>query len=410
MHPKYLSIKDFTYQLPDEKIAFHPLENRDDARLLIFKDNTIQADTYRNITSHIPAETLMIFNNTKVVEARLLFKKETGSIIEVFCLQPHEMYADITTAMNQSGSVKWLCLVGGASKWKNGQILSLAFEAGTTTYTLKAGIVEKRSDCFVIDLSWNGAFSFAEVLHYAGHVPLPPYIKRQDETADKNRYQTVFARYDGSVAAPTAGLHFTKEVLSSFEKKNINAQFVTLHVGAGTFKPVKAETMQEHDMHSEFIEVEKELIERLIQQADKPLVAVGTTSLRTLESLYWLGVRLIADPQAFEKELPFLSQWEAYEHTYIPHKADALKALLNYLSHTESTRLIAKTQIIIAPGYTFKMIDGLVTNFHQPSSTLLLLVAALIGDNWKKIYDYALQHDFRFLSYGDGSLLWKKDS
>ncbi|MGN7785116.1 S-adenosylmethionine:tRNA ribosyltransferase-isomerase [Niabella sp. 22666] len=406
MHPKHLSIKDFTYNLPEEKIAFHPLNNRDDARLLVFKDQEIQTDIYRNIASHIPTETLMIFNNTKVVEARLLFKKDTGSVIEVFCLQPHEQYADITTAMNQTGSVQWLCLVGGASKWKKGQILNLPFEAGASTFTLEAGLIEKRSDCFVIELKWSGDFSFAEVLHYAGHVPLPPYIKRQDETADKSRYQTVFARHDGSVAAPTAGLHFTEEVLASIRRKNINTGFVTLHVGAGTFRPVKAATMQEHDMHSEFIEVEKELIEQLIDQDSKPLVAVGTTSLRTLESLYWLGARLMINPQAFENDLPFLSQWEAYEHTHLPHKTDALKALQVYLSETGSSRLIAKTQIIIAPGYTFKMIDGLVTNFHQPSSTLLLLVAALIGDNWKKVYDYALQNDFRFLSYGDGSLLW----
>lgn len=407
MHPRHLSIKDFTYDLPEQKIAFHPLQNRDDARLLVFKNQQIQTDIYRNIATHIPGETLMIFNNTKVVEARLLFKKESGSVIEVFCLQPHESYADITSAMMQTGRAQWLCLVGGASKWKNGQVLNLSFERGTSTYTLEAGLIEKRSDCFVIELSWNGDFSFAEVLHHAGHVPLPPYIKRQDETADKNRYQTVFAQYDGSVAAPTAGLHFTPEVLTSLQQKNIDTRFVTLHVGAGTFKPVKAATMQEHDMHSEFIEVEKELIERLIDQADKPLVAVGTTSLRTLESLYWLGARLIVDPQAFENELPFLSQWEAYEHTNTPDKADALKALQLYLSKTGSNRLIAKTQIIIAPGYSFKMIDGLVTNFHQPSSTLLLLVAALIGDNWRTVYDYALQNDFRFLSYGDGSLLWK---
>ncbi|HTG55951.1 MAG TPA: S-adenosylmethionine:tRNA ribosyltransferase-isomerase, partial [Niabella sp.] len=248
------------------------------------------------------------------------------------------------------------------------------------------------------------------VLHHAGHVPLPPYIKREDETADKSRYQTVFARYDGSVAAPTAGLHFTDSVLASLGQKNIHTGFVTLHVGAGTFRPVKADTMQEHDMHSEFIEVEKELIEQLIKHSNNPLVAVGTTSLRTLESLYWLGARLLTNPRAFENELPFLSQWEAYEYTDIPDKTDALKALQVYLSETGSSRLIAKTQIIIAPGYTFKMIDGLVTNFHQPSSTLLLLVAALIGENWKKVYHYALQNGFRFLSYGDGSLLWKQRS
>ncbi|WP_262915718.1 S-adenosylmethionine:tRNA ribosyltransferase-isomerase [Niabella ginsengisoli] len=243
-------------------------------------------------------------------------------------------------------------------------------------------------------------------MHSAGHVPLPPYIKRVDEKSDKTRYQTVFARFDGSVAAPTAGLHFTNDVLTSLSQKNVATSFVTLHVGAGTFKPVKAELMQEHEMHSEFIEVDHELIEELIEHTG-PVVAVGTTSLRTLESLYWLGVKLIEKQKIFNNDLPFVDQWEVYEERKHPAKNDALKAVLDFLNSHNINKLVAKTQIIIAPGYDFKMIDGLVTNFHQPSSTLLLLVAALVGDNWKRIYNYALSNDFRFLSYGDGSLLWK---
>jgi len=408
MHPKNLSIKDFTYQLPEEKIAFHPLQNRDDARLLIFEKGKIQTGIYRHIADHIPHNSLVIFNNTRVVEARLLFKKDTGGLIEIFCLQPHERYADITSAMNETDKVTWLCLIGGASKWKSGQLLSLPFSASGQSYTLEAALIEKRSDCYAVELSWNSDLSFAEVLHHAGRVPLPPYIKRADETADKTRYQTVFAHHDGSVAAPTAGLHFTEEVLRSLKEKGIKQQFVTLHVGAGTFKPVKAETMQEHEMHSEFIEVGRELIKELLEHKEGPLVAVGTTSLRTLESLYWLGAKLAAYPDIFDNTLPVITQWEPYETVAPPTKETALKALLSYLDSKNAGRLIAKTQIIIAPGYDFKMIDGLVTNFHQPASTLLLLVAALVGNDWRSIYNYALENHFRFLSYGDGCLLWGK--
>ncbi|HMR84021.1 MAG TPA: S-adenosylmethionine:tRNA ribosyltransferase-isomerase [Niabella sp.] len=406
MHPKNLSIKDFTYELPEEKIAFHPLPNRDDARLLVFEKGKIQTDIYRHIAQHIPGGSLVIFNNTRVVEARLLFKKDTGGLIEIFCLQPHEMYADITSAMNETGKVTWLCMIGGAAKWKNGQLLSLPFSVSGQSYTLEAALIEKRSDCYVVTLSWDSNLSFAEVLHHAGHVPLPPYIKRADETADKNRYQTVFARYDGSVAAPTAGLHFTKEVLASLNKKGIKQHFVTLHVGAGTFKPVKAETMQEHEMHAEFIEVSREQIQQLLEHKEGPLVAVGTTSLRTLESMYWLGAKLISQPGIFDHTLPVLTQWEPYETLSPPSKEATLRALLAYLDAQNASQLVAKTQVIIAPGYDFKMINGLVTNFHQPASTLLLLVAALVGNDWRKIYNYALENHFRFLSYGDGCLLW----
>ena len=407
MHPQSLSIKDFNYLLPEEKIAFHPLEKRDDAKLLVYQEGVIRTDQYKNIAAYIPENAFMIFNNTKVVEARLLFQKETGGMIEIFCLEPHEKYADITSAMNQTASVEWLCLIGGVSKWKNGVTLTLPFYIGETRYTLAAKFVEKRNDCFVVSLHWEASLSFAEILHHTGHVPLPPYIKRADEQTDKSRYQTVFARFDGSVAAPTAGLHFTNEVLHSLQQKGISKNFVTLHVGAGTFKPVKADSMLEHEMHSEFIEVEFSFIETLLKNLYNPVVAVGTTSLRTLESLYWLGNILIENPNAFDTAMPVLEQWISYEDTPQHNTVQALEALLHFLQKHNHSKLLAKTQIIIAPEYTFKIVSGLVTNFHQPSSTLLLLVAAFIGDDWKKVYDYALENNFRFLSYGDGNLLWR---
>lgn len=409
MHPKEISISDFTYDLPEEKIATHPLQKRDDSKLLVYKDGNISQSFYHYLPELLSAQCLMVFNNTKVVEARLLFQKETGGLIEIFCLEPHERYADITTAMNQTGSVQWLCLVGGASKWKNGLVLEKGLQIGSQSLRLEAKYVEKRTDCFAIELSWNDdRFSFAEILHYAGKVPLPPYIKRDVELSDAERYQTVYANFDGSVAAPTAGLHFTKEIFEALKTKGIETGFVTLHVGAGTFKPVKSERMHDHEMHAEFIEVENSFIEKLIANAHKKVIAVGTTSLRTIESLYWLGCKLLQNPKAFEKTSPFLEQWEAYDLNQQNYSVeDALNAVLDHIKNKNHNALLAKTQIIIAPGYDFKIAEGLITNFHQPSSTLLLLVAAFIGNDWRKVYDYALKNDFRFLSYGDGNLLWK---
>ncbi|MBZ4190319.1 S-adenosylmethionine:tRNA ribosyltransferase-isomerase [Niabella beijingensis] len=404
MHPKDLNIADFAYELPEEKIAFFPLPERDQSKLLLYKNGQLSEDTYQQIDRHLPEGALAIFNNTKVVEARLLFKKPTGGVIEIFCLEPSESYADITTAMAQQGKVLWLCMVGGAAKWKEGQVLTCAVEGAL----LEARLMEKRTDSFLIELSWTPeAWSFAEILHLTGQIPLPPYIKRNAEKEDLERYQTVYAAHDGSVAAPTAGLHFTKEVLQKLTQKNIQTDFVTLHVGAGTFKPVKAAVMKDHEMHAEFFSVPAALIQKIIAQ-QQPLIAVGTTSLRTLESLYWLGAKLLQDKNCFGNDLPQLRQWEPYELPLQHYPvADALRALLDYLAERQFTTLVAKTQIIIAPGYFFKIADALVTNFHQPSSTLLLLVAAFIGDDWKRVYDYALQHQFRFLSYGDGSLLWR---
>ena len=416
MHPKDISISEFSYALPEEKIAAYPLSRRDASKLLIYKDGKISEDIYRNIAGHIPAETLLIFNDTRVVEARLLFQKATGGIIELFCLEPGEQYADITTAMLQQGTVYWQCLVGGASKWKHGQVLKKIVHAFEKEIILEAVYTEKRADSFVIKLSWApGHLSFAELLHHAGAVPLPPYIKRKPERSDTERYQTVYAHYDGSVAAPTAGLHFTGEIFSRLKEKNIQTENVTLHVGAGTFKPVKAKTMGQHEMHSEFIDVSRATIENLYGRLDSNIIAVGTTSMRTIESLYWLGVKCRTTEFRSVALLPErnsgfqVDQWDPYE---LPVQnlsiKESLTSLIEWMEKNNLERLVTKTAIIIAPGYRSRIVNALITNFHQPQSTLLLLVASLIGDDWRLVYDYALQNNFRFLSYGDGSLLWMK--
>lgn len=407
MHPKNISISDYTYDLPGDRIAIRPVTDRGGAKLLMYNAGEITETVYSNISALIPSGSLMILNNTKVVEARLFFQKITGGVIEIFCLEPHEQYADITTAMSQTGSVQWLCLIGGASKWKQGLILEREVSVGQKIILISAAYIEKRNDCFVVELTWNDQhISFAELLHHAGTIPLPPYIKRNADTEDTTRYQTVYANADGSVAAPTAGLHFTGDIFSSLHTKGIKTDFITLHVGAGTFKPVKAATMLDHEMHAEFIEVSSALITQIRDAADAPIITVGTTSIRTVESLYWLGCKLLAFPEVFEQNILTLSQWEPYE-LYQYKVCDALNALLGFLNKKNKSVLLAKTQIIIAPGYNFKIATALITNFHQPSSTLLLLVAAFIGDDWKKVYNHALNHHFRFLSYGDGSLLWR---
>jgi S-adenosylmethionine:tRNA ribosyltransferase-isomerase len=405
MHPKELSIKDYTYELPPGRIAKHPLPERDQSKLLIWDNGTITESRYAEIVEFIPAESLLVFNNTKVIEARLLFTKSSGGTIEVFCLEPDDQYADITVAMLRKRKVWWKCLVGGAKKWKD-EPLSMDIGNGSKRFSLMAKKIEQVSDYYIIELEWDNDLSFADVLHQAGAIPLPPYIDRPADKIDKERYQTIYAVHDGSVAAPTAGLHFTGNIFTSLRFKHIAHDFVTLHVGAGTFKPVKATTMQDHEMHAEFIDVNRPLIKKLLLHLHTAVIAVGTTSLRTIETLYWLGVKTILNPLITPAELQ-LSQWEAYELSQ--HKVateQALRSLLHWLDLQMTERLITRTQIIIAPGYSFRIIDGLITNFHQPQSTLLLLVAAITGDDWKKIYDYAQEHDFRFLSYGDGSLLW----
>jgi S-adenosylmethionine:tRNA ribosyltransferase-isomerase len=408
MRPKDISIADYTYELPASFIADHPLAERDASRLLVYRDGVISETVYRDIAGQLPDGALMVFNNTRVVEARIRFQKETGASIEIFCLEPPADYGGMAAAMSQTGSVRWKCLIGGASKWKSGQVLSKAI-AGIS---LEARYLEKLADSFLVELSWEPAsLSFAELLHRAGLIPLPPYIHRQPDASDSERYQTVYARHDGSVAAPTAGLHFTEAIFKSLKSRHIRRTFVTLHVGAGTFLPVKAPTLEQHTMHMEFIAVTRETIRELLKArtGGHAVIPVGTTSSRTVESLYWLGVKAHRDPGIGQAEL-VVRQWDAYEETANGVGTEAaLNALLDWMDRQGLEQLVTATQLLITPGYHWKIAKALVTNFHQPESTLLLLVASLIGEDWRKVYDYALEHGFRFLSYGDGCLLFGAD-
>jgi S-adenosylmethionine:tRNA ribosyltransferase-isomerase len=408
MHPKNLSISDFDYSLPEEKIAVYPLPKRDQSKLLIYQNGNISEDIYRNIADHLPENSFLVFNDTKVIKARILFQKKTGAVIEIFCLEPHEKINDYAVVLSQQNSTKWKCMIGGAGKWKE-KFLEKEIQIGGNKIVLKAQLVEKLKDAYVVELSWNpGDYSFAEIIDHAGETPLPPYIKRKAEESDAERYQSIYSHYEGSVAAPTAGLHFTKEIFSSLKKKNIDTGFVTLHVGAGTFKPVKSSNMEGHEMHAEWIDVSTQFLQQLIDNLSQGVLCVGTTSVRTVESLYWMGLKTFLNPEISFADLK-INQWEVYEEPLknnVCNAKDALQSLLKYLQNKKTERLFIQTQIIIAPGYSYKISNGIVTNFHQPKSTLLLLVSAMIGKNWRKIYDYALMHNFRFLSYGDGCLIY----
>ncbi|MGG9970565.1 S-adenosylmethionine:tRNA ribosyltransferase-isomerase [Ferruginibacter sp. SUN002] len=397
MHPQQISIEAYTYLLPQDRIAAHPLPERDASKLLIYKNGLIEEDVYKNIAQHLPEKSLLVFNNTKVINARVLFTKPTGGIVEIFLLEPWQ--TDYTTALTATATTRWKCFIGGVSKWKE-QYLELQIADCKLQIELK----EKLNDAYVVEFNWDGGATFAELIEKAGKIPLPPYIKRDTDIEDAERYQTVYAKYDGSVAAPTAGLHFTENIFSSFNEKNISKVYVTLHVGAGTFKPVKAAIMQEHEMHTEWIDVSVQTIENILANIDNTIIAVGTTSLRTIESLYWLGVKAILEPGASVLQL---TQWEVYDELNKNVSVeDSLKALLLWMNKKHISNLFTSTQILIAPGYQFKIAKAIVTNFHQPNSTLLLLVAAAVGKDWERIYQYALDNDFRFLSYGDGSLLF----
>jgi S-adenosylmethionine:tRNA ribosyltransferase-isomerase len=406
MHPKNLLITDFTYTLPDDLVAKYPLAERDESKLLQYKNGSITVDQYKNIDEHLPEDSLLVFNNTRVVEARILFKKPTGGVIEIFCLEPHES-TDISAAMQLKGKVLWRCLVGGASKWKHGQVLEKSISTNGGEGLLQASIADRLADCFVIELKWEpNDLTFAELLHSAGEIPLPPYLHRNAEEADNETYQTVYAKNDGSVAAPTAGLHFTDTIFEKLEKKNIQKAFVTLHVGAGTFKPVKADQVGDHIMHGEYFDVSVSTIQTLVSYLEKNIIAVGTTSLRNIESLYWIGVKVTLNPLISVDQLS-IDQWYPYETELQDLPAQtSLQNLIQWLEEREMDSIAATTQILIAPGYKLRIAKGIITNFHQPQSTLLLLIAAIVGDDWKRIYDYALNNNFRFLSYGDGSLLW----
>jgi len=399
---KNIDISDFDYSLPDDRIAKHPLNERDQSKLLVYKSSEIREDNFLNISNYLPKDSLIIFNNTKVVQARLLFKRATGAQIEIFLLEPIRPH-DYVLSFASNEQVTWKCIVGNLKKWKE-DYLEMDIPGSKTK--LIAEKIKVLSEGLEILFRWNDRnLSFARIIELCGNVPIPPYLNRDAEIDDKERYQTIYAKPEGSVAAPTAGLHFTNKVLDSIIIKNINPEYVTLHVGAGTFKPVKSERIVEHEMHTEHFFVNNSLIEKLAKNEVKKII-VGTTTLRTLESIYWLGVKAI---EGKLKEPYFVSQWEPYELSQNISVLDALEALSNYLNQNGITTLSASTQIMIVPGYSIKMADALITNYHQPKSTLLLLVAAFIGEDWKKVYEYALSHNFRFLSYGDSSLLIKNE-
>lgn len=402
---KQISIKDYHYDLPFDRIAKYPLAERDLSKLLVYKNETITESQYIHIDEFLPADSLLFFNNTKVIPARLFFKTSTQKDIEVFCLEPVSSSADVYSSMLQQNSSQWKCLVGGAAKWKE-QFVFL----NTSELQIKAEIKERLQGTFMLEFTWEPASkTFAEVLQIAGAIPIPPYLKRGTEDIDLERYQTIYAQKEGSVAAPTAGLHFTDGVFEKLKAKQIVPTYVTLHVGAGTFKPVKSDTMAEHDMHGEYIDVPLETIEYLYHHINKSITAVGTTSLRTLESLFWIGEKIAQQPNLKPHEL-LVDQWQPYVSSVNQMSAkETLKYIIDFLNQHELKTLYAKTSILIVPGYQFKIVNALVTNFHQPESTLILLVAAFIGQDWRKVYQYALNHDFRFLSYGDGSLLFRKE-
>lgn len=400
---RHIKISDYNYPLPDGRIAKFPLKERDHSKLLVYDKGQIKEDVFYNITDYLSNGDLMIFNNTKVIQARLYFRKETGALIEVFLLDPYAP-ADYEQMFQAQGECSWLCLVGNLKKWK-GQPLHRTINVGGRQFTLSAEYVSEHHTSHLIRFTWDdSSVNFAEILDAAGELPIPPYLNRETQESDKTTYQTVYSKIKGSVAAPTAGLHFTESVLSALTAKGVDREEITLHVGAGTFKPVKSEEIGGHDMHSETICIHRSTIDKLLAHGGKA-VSVGTTSVRTLESLYYLGLKLHANPSLPEDEF-HVSQWEPYGVAADELSAtESLKCILDYMQRNNVSTIHFSTQIIIVPGYDYKIVKMLVTNFHQPQSTLLLLVSAFVGGDWKSIYDYALAHDFRFLSYGDSSLL-----
>ncbi len=400
--PKHIHISDYNYPLPDERIAKFPLAKRDESKLLVYKQGEITDSVFSDLPSFLPKDALMVFNNTRVIQARIHFRKATGALMEIFLLEPARP-ADYELMFQTNGQCSWYCMIGNLKKWKEGS-LEREFEHNGQRITLTATRGELHGTSHLVEFRWNTpSLSWAELLDIIGELPIPPYLNRDTEESDKTTYQTVYSKIKGSVAAPTAGLHFTPEVLSAIDSHGIEREELTLHVGAGTFKPVKSEEISGHEMHTEYIAVKRQTIEKLIQH-DAEAIAVGTTSVRTLESLYYIGLKLHANPNLQEDEL-HVNQWEPYESDSAVSPVEALKAILDYLDRNSLPALHSSTQIIIAPGYEYKIVKMLVTNFHQPKSTLLLLVSAFLKGDWHKVYDYALAHDFRFLSYGDSSLL-----
>ncbi len=393
-----IPIADYDYPLPDERIARYPLERRDQSKLLCLNRDTISEHHFFDLPSLLPGGTMLVFNDTKVIHARLLFRKETGAVIEVFCLEPYRMA--VSQAFEQRERCSWMCFIGNNKKWKEG-VMSGEWCVGSESFRLTATRREAVGNAWIVDFEWTGGKSFAEVIENAGVIPLPPYLGREAEENDAERYQTVYAHYEGSVAAPTAGLHFTPEVFDALKQKGIATEYLTLHVGAGTFKPVSSDTIGEHDMHVEKVFVTADNLRHMISHGE-PRIAVGTTSVRTMESLYWFGVQLRHNP---DLETMHVGQWDPYVLDNCGMDcAASYGEVMRWMEHRGIDHMEGETQLMIAPGYRYHTINGLVTNFHQPKSTLLLLVSALIGDRWRECYRYALDHDFRFLSYGDSCL------
>ena len=397
-----IRIEDFSYDLPKDRIAKYPLPRRDESKLLKYRDGSVSEYVFKDLPSLIPEDTLMVFNDTKVVPARLFFHRQSGAHIEIFCLEPVSP-PEYNTIFSSVGSCTWKCVIGNAKRWKGDTLLfsNISENKEVASFDLKADLISREGQTGVVKFSWNGDAPFSEVLDRCGRVPIPPYLERETEAIDLERYQTTYARIRGSVAAPTAGLHFSEEVLGALRAKGVEMKRVCLHVGAGTFLPVKSSNVADHPMHREPFVVERDLIEELAQ-GRKKLCAVGTTSVRTLESLYYAGVECIENghPQDIE-------QWAPYTREYTYSTKESLEAIVRYLDANGLDRLTLGTRIIIVPGFHFRLVDLLVTNFHQSESTLLLLISSFVGGDWRTIYDYALAHDFRFLSYGDSSLLFR---
>ena len=402
-----ISIEDYFYNLPTERIAKFPLDERDSSKLLIYKNKIIEKSRFFEIDKYIPKNSLLIFNETKVVQARIIFQKESGAKIEVFCLEPVEPSNEIQIAFQQKSASVWKCFVGNSKRWKSGKLIKKIRYEGNE-YLLSAERKTRNDGVSLVEFCCEPQLlSFSQILETSGLVPLPPYLNREAEESDKIRYQTVYAKNDGSVAAPTAGLHFTDNVFRKLKKKNTSFEKLSLHVGAGTFKPVVSKTISEHEMHTEKILIKRKTIESILFDHTRKIIPVGTTTVRTLESLYWFGVKLIV--QKDEKINFSISQWEPYSKELncgISRKA-ALETILCFMENNSIDTLYGETKLMIAPGYDFKIADGIITNFHQPKSTLLLLVSALIGDDWKKAYEFAMNNDFRFLSYGDSCLFFR---
>ncbi|MBP7871120.1 S-adenosylmethionine:tRNA ribosyltransferase-isomerase [Macellibacteroides fermentans] len=397
-----IRIEEFNYPLPDERIAKFPLTKRDESKLLVYRNGKIDEAVFKQLSDYLPQGSMLVYNNTRVIQARMLFQKETGAQIEVFCLEPVIPH-DYALVFQQTESCSWLCLVGNLKKWKEGA-LHKTIRMDDKEVVLSAERIKTTGDSHLVRFSWNNPqVTFAELLDAAGILPIPPYLHRETRESDLQTYQTVYSKIKGSVAAPTAGLHFTPEVLAGLDAKGFTREEVTLHVGAGTFKPVKSEVIGDHEMHTEFISVRRSAIENIRTNLGR-VIAVGTTSVRTLESLYYMGRTLVNNPDATSEEL-VVTQWTPYHDTEEVTAHEALTALLDYLDRNQTDTLLSATQIMIAPGYEFKIVKGIITNFHQPKSTLLLLISAFVNGNWKSIYNYALDNDFRFLSYGDSSLL-----